>query len=143
MIEIAHLFVMYRFRLIPESRRWYVNSHRVSRVNKLLQLCSNKKPTTLGLNKIGTAGAPATIIYDKPMLSQDALQVQTSSIFCLFLNQQLRMITICLIALWFLTSFCYRCTTFPIILPHPTMNFVLMNSSEFISFLMGLGIAYK
>ncbi|CAF4034140.1 unnamed protein product, partial [Adineta steineri] len=29
--------------LIPESRRWYVNSHRVSRVNKLLQLCSTKQ----------------------------------------------------------------------------------------------------
>ena len=91
------------FRLIPESRRWYVNSHRVSRVNKLLQLCSNKQTknsTTLGLNKIGSP-TPTTIIYDKPILSQDALRVQTGSITCLFINRQLRTITCCLFILWF------------------------------------------
>ena len=87
-------------RLIPESRRWYVNSHRVSRVNKLLQLCSNKPNATLGLNKIGSPTS-TTIIYDKPILSQDALRVQTGSISCLFINQQLRTITSCLFILWF------------------------------------------
>jgi hypothetical protein len=135
------------FRLIPESRRWYVNSHRVSRVNKLLQLCSNKQTpnstsTTLGLNKIGSP-APSTIIYDKPILSQDALRVQSGSITCLFINRQLRTITCCLFILWFLSSFCYRCTFFPLILSHPTMNYVLMNATEFVSFLIALVVAYK
>jgi hypothetical protein len=77
-----------------------VNSHRVSRVNKLLQLCSNKQTPTLGLNKVGSL-APTTIIYDKPILSQEALRVQTGSISCLIMNQQLRTITACLLILWF------------------------------------------
>ncbi len=86
-----------------------MNSHRVSRVNKLLQLCSNKQTTTttttpttttLGLHKIGSP-APTTIIYDKPILSQDALRVQTGSISCLVIDQQLRTITCCLFILWF------------------------------------------
>jgi hypothetical protein len=131
-----------KFRLIPESRRWYVNSHRVSRVNKLLQLCSNKQTPTLGLNKVGSP-APTTIIYDKPILSQDALRVQTGSISCLIINQQLRTITCCLFILWFLQSFCYRCTFFPVILPHPTMNYVLMNATEFLAFIVALIVAYK
>jgi hypothetical protein len=88
------------YRLIPESRRWYVNSHRVSRVNKLLQLCSTKQSATLGLNKVGSP-APTAIIYDKPILSQDSLRVQTGSISCLIVEQQLRTITCCLFVLWF------------------------------------------
>ncbi len=119
-----------------------MNSHRVSRVNKLLQLCSNKKTPTLGLNKVGSP-APATIIYDKPILSQDALRVQTGSISYLLIDQQLRTITCCLFILWFLSSFCYRCTFFPSIFPHPTMNYVLMNATEFVSFLVALLVAYK
>ncbi|CAF1613640.1 unnamed protein product [Adineta ricciae] len=128
--------------LIPESRRWYVNSHRVSRVNKLLQLCSNKQPSTLGLNKVGSS-APSTTGYDKPVLSQDALRVQTGSITCLFLDRQLRTITACLCILWFLSSFCYQCTFFPKIFPHPTMNYVLMNATEFLSFIIAFLVAYK
>jgi hypothetical protein len=93
------LNVNVKFRLIPESRRWYVDSHRVSRVNKLLQLCSNKQPSTLGLNKVGSSAG--TTIYDKPILSQDTLRAQTGSISCLVLNQQLRSITCCLFILWF------------------------------------------
>jgi len=77
-----------------------VNSHRVSRVNKLLQLCSNKQTPILGLNKVGSP-TPTTIIYDKPILSQDALRVQRGSISCLLINQQLRTITCCLFILWF------------------------------------------
>jgi hypothetical protein len=93
-------FININYRLIPESRRWYINSHRVSRVNKLLQLCSTKQPSTLGLNKIGSA-APTTIIYDKPVLSQDSTRAQTGSISCLIIDQQLRTITCCLLLLWF------------------------------------------
>lgn len=130
------------FRLIPESRRWYVNSHRVSRVNKLLQSCSNKKNPSMNLNKIGSP-TPTTIIYDKPILSQDALRVQTGSISSLVINPQLRTITCCLFILWFLSSFCYRSTFFPSIVSHPTMNYVLMNATEFVSFLIALVIAYK
>ncbi len=77
-----------------------MNSHRVSRVNKLLQLCSNKQTSTLGFNKVASL-APSTTIYDKPILSQDALRAQTGSISCLLINQQLRTITFCLIILWF------------------------------------------
>ncbi len=157
---IYSLISRHTFRLIPESRRWYVNSHRVSRVNKLLQLCSNnKQSSTLGLNKIGSP-TPSTIIYDKPILSQDALRVQTGSMSCLLMNQQLRTITCCLFILWFdrlmeridrslfscsrfVSSFCYRCTFFPLILPHPTMNYVLMNATEFFSFIFALIVAYK
>ncbi|CAF1050169.1 unnamed protein product [Adineta steineri] len=128
--------------LIPESRRWYVNSHRVSRVNKLLQLCSNKQTSTLGFNKVGSL-APSTIIYDKPVLSQDALSAQTCSLAGLFINRQLRTITFCLSILWFLSSFCYRCTSFPSIFPHPTMNYVLMNATEFFSFIIAFLVAYK
>jgi len=87
-------------RLIPESRRWYVNSHRVSRVNKLLQLCTTKQPPTLGLNKVGSP-APATIIYDKPIVSQDSERARTGSISCLLIEKQLRTITGCLFILWF------------------------------------------
>jgi hypothetical protein len=87
-------------RLIPESRRWYVNSHRVSRVNKLLQLCSTKQPAALGLNKVGSP-TPATIIYDKPIVSQESERAQTSSITCLFIEKQLRTITGCLFILWY------------------------------------------
>ena len=85
-------------RLIPESRRWYINSHRVSRVNKLLQLCSTKQSSTLGLNKIGS---PATAIYDKPISSTDSEHNQLGSISCFLLNRQLRTITCCLFLLWF------------------------------------------
>jgi hypothetical protein len=87
-------------RLIPESRRWYVNSHRVSRVNKLLQLCSTKQTPILGLNKVGSP-APATIIYDKPILSQESERAQTGSIFYLFIEKKLRTITGCLFILWY------------------------------------------
>ncbi|CAF1036396.1 unnamed protein product [Adineta steineri] len=128
--------------LIPESRRWYVNSHRVSRVNKLLQLCSTKQSTSIGLNKVGSP-APTTVIYDKPIVSQESLHNQTGSIFCLIIEQQLRTITCCLFILWFISSFCYRCTFFPSILPHPTINYVLMNSIEFFSFIIALIAAYK
>ncbi|CAF1092118.1 unnamed protein product [Rotaria sp. Silwood1] len=128
--------------LIPESRRWYVNSHRVSRVNKLLQLCSTKQSPKLGLNKIGSP-APTTMVYDKPILSQNSLRVQTGSISCLIMEQQLRTITGCLFILWFISSFCYRCTFFPSILPHPTINYVLMNAIEFFSFIIALVVAYR
>ena len=43
----------------------------------------------------------------------------------------------------FMSSFCYRCTIFPWILPHPTMNYVLMNAIEFFSFIFALIVAYK
>jgi hypothetical protein len=87
-------------RLIPESRRWYLNSHRVSRVNKLLQICSSKPTPTLGLNKIGST-TPNTITYDKPMISQESEHVQKSSISWLFIEKQLRIITCCLFTLWY------------------------------------------
>ncbi|CAF0764738.1 unnamed protein product [Rotaria sordida] len=138
---IATLTLCYPW-LIPESRRWYVNSHRVSRVNKLLQLCSTKQSPKLGLNKIGSP-APTTIIYDKPILSQNSLRVQTGSISCLIMEKQLRIITCCLFILWFISSFCYRSTFFPTILPHPTINYVLMNAIEFFSFIIALIVAYK
>ncbi|CAF2842117.1 unnamed protein product [Rotaria sp. Silwood2] len=128
--------------LIPESRRWYVNSNRISRVNKLLQLCSSKQTPTLSLNKVGSP-APATMIYDKPILSTNTRRIQTGSISCLLINQQLRTITCCLFILWFLSSFCYRCIFFPTILSHPTINFVLMNATEFFSFIIALVVAYK
>lgn len=88
-----------RFRLIPESRRWYVNSHRVSRVNKLLQLCSTKQAPSLGLNKVGSS-APTTMIYDKPILSQESLRIQSGSISCLLVDQQLRSMSCCLFFIW-------------------------------------------
>ncbi|CAF3326103.1 unnamed protein product [Rotaria socialis] len=129
--------------LIPESRRWYVNSHRISRVNKLLQLCSNKQGPTLSLNnKIGSP-APTTMIYDKPILSPNTLRVQASSTSSLLIDQQLRTITCCLFILWFLASFCYRCVFFPILVSHPTINYVLMNATEFFSFIIALLVAYK
>jgi hypothetical protein len=99
-IRIESCFIKINSRLVPESRRWYVNSHRVSRVNKLLQLYSTKQSTTLGLNKVGSS-APTTIIYDKPVLSQGSERVQTGSISCLIIEQQLRTITGCLFTLWF------------------------------------------
>lgn len=86
-------------RLIPESRRWYLNSHRVSRVNKLLQICSSKQTPTLGLNKIGSTPSN-NITYDKPMVSQESEHVQKSSISWLFIEKQLRIITGCLFTLW-------------------------------------------
>lgn len=145
-------------RLIPESRRWYLNSHRVSRVNKLLQICSSKQTPTLGLNKIGST-TPNTITYDKPTVSQESEHVQKSSISWLFIEKQLRIITCCLFTVWyenttlnhrdifcnsrFMSSFCYQCTFFPLILPHPTMNYVLMNSIEFFSFIIALIAASK
>lgn len=87
-------------RLIPESRRWYVNSHRVSRVNKLLQLCSTKQTSTLGLNKVGSP-APTSVIYDKPIKTESSSRVQPGSILCLFTEKQLRILTLCLSGLWF------------------------------------------
>jgi len=97
-IRIKSSFININYsRLIPESRRWYVNSHRVSRVNKLLQLCSTKQSSSIGLNKVGSP-APTKIIYDKP---EDSLRTQTSSISCLLIDQQLRTITCCLFILWF------------------------------------------
>ncbi|CAF4167086.1 unnamed protein product [Rotaria magnacalcarata] len=129
--------------LIPESRRWYVNSHRISRVNKLLQLCSNKQGPTLSLNnKIGSP-APTTMIYDKPILSPNTLRVQASSTSSLLIDRQLRTITCCLCILWFLASFCYRCVFFPVLVSHPTINYVLMNATEFFSFIIALLVAYK
>jgi len=99
-IRIKLFFIKIYYRLIPESRRWYVNSHRASRVNKLLQLCSTKQPTALGLNKVGSP-APTTIIYDKTIPSQASTRVQTTSISCLIIDKQLRTITCCLFLLWF------------------------------------------
>jgi hypothetical protein len=100
-IRIKSSFININYsRLIPESRRWYVNSHRVSRVNKLLQLCSTKQSSSIGLNKVGSP-APTTIVYDKPALEKDSLRTQTSSISCLLIDQQLRTITCCLFILWF------------------------------------------
>ncbi|CAF1382123.1 unnamed protein product [Adineta ricciae] len=128
--------------LIPESRRWYLNSHRVSRVNKLLQLCSTKQSSSIGLNKVGSP-APTAIIYDKPVVSQESSRSQKGSVLCLVTEQQLRTITCCLFILWFISSFCYRCIFFPSILPHPTMNYVLMNAIEFFSFIIALIVAYK
>ncbi|CAF1268244.1 unnamed protein product [Rotaria sordida] len=128
--------------LIPESRRWYVNSNRISRVNKILQLSSNKQTPTLSLNKVGSP-APITMIYNKPILSPNTRRVQTGSISCLLINQQLRTITCCLFILWFLSSFCYQCIFFPSILSHPTINYVLMNATEFFSFIIALIVAYK
>ena len=151
---------MFIGRLIPESRRWYLNSHRVSRVNKLLQLCSTKQSSTMGLNKVGSP-ASSTAIYDKPNVPQESLRSPTSSALSIVVEEQLRTITCCLFVLWsdtclclfwmiaqcetcrFITSFCYRCTFFPSILPHPTMNFVLMNAIEFFSFILALIVAYK
>ncbi|CAF1417806.1 unnamed protein product [Rotaria sp. Silwood1] len=128
--------------LIPESRRWYVNSNRISRVNKLLQLCSSTQTPTLSLNKVGSP-APTTIIYDKPILSTNTRRVQIGSISFLLINQQLRTITCCLFILWFLSSFCYHSIFFPRILSHPTINYVLMNATEFFSFIIALIVAYK
>ncbi|UJR36951.1 hypothetical protein I4U23_029660 [Adineta vaga] len=128
--------------LIPESRRWYLNSHRVSRVNKLLQFCSAKQSSSIGLNKVGSP-TPTTVIYDKPVVSQESLRSQKGSILCLITEQQLRTISGCLFILWFISSFCYRCTFFPSVLPHPTMNYVLMNAVEFFSFILALIAAYK
>ena len=81
-----------------------MNSHRVSRVNKLLQLCSTKQVPSLKLNTVGSP-APTTVIYDKPILSQDTLRVQTGSISSLVMNSQLRTITCCSFILWFDTEF--------------------------------------
>ncbi|CAF1947116.1 unnamed protein product [Rotaria magnacalcarata] len=128
--------------LIPESRRWHVNSHRVSRVNKLLQLCSTKQTPSLGLNKIGSP-APTSIIYDKSVITESSLRAQKGSISCLVMEKQLRTITLCLFALWFISTACYRSTFFPTILPHPTMNYVLMNAIEFFSFILALILSYK
>lgn len=88
-------------RLIPESRRWYVNSHRISRVNKLLQLCSSKQGPTLSLNNKVGSPAPTTMIYDKPIVSTKTFRIQATSAICLFVDQQLRTITACLLMLWF------------------------------------------
>jgi hypothetical protein len=98
-VSFTSFFIKLNYRLIPESRRWYVNSHRVSRVNKLLQLCSSQQSTTLGLNKVGSP-APTAVIYDKPIVSQESLRVQTGSISCLIIERQLRTITCCLFMLW-------------------------------------------
>ena len=87
-------------RLVPESRRWYVNSHRVSRVNKLLQMCSTKQTSSLGLNKVGSS-APNTVIFDKQDKAEKSLRAEKSSLSCFVLNQPTRTITVSLFLLWF------------------------------------------
>lgn len=140
---IATLTLCYPW-FIPESRRWYVNSHRVSRVTKFLQI------QTIKPNSIST-------IYDKPILNQDSLQVKTASLKNLFLDSQLRMITTCLWILWFvqislsnlfsnlifrfLLSFCYQLIVFPDLMEHPMMNYILMNAVEVFAFLLAWLIA--
>ncbi|CAF5143836.1 unnamed protein product [Rotaria sp. Silwood1] len=109
--------------LIPESRR-----------------CT--PAATLSLNKIGSP-APTTMIYDKSILSTNTRGVQQGSISCLLINQQIRTITCCLFILWFLSSFCYQSTSFPTIFSHPAINYVLMNATEFFSFIIALIVAYK
>ena len=140
------------FRLIPESRRWYVNSHRVSRVNKLFQNSSRNKLTSVQIS-------PSTI-YDKPIVGQDSAHIQIGSFSSLLFNGQLRTITACLTILWFVIekrfsfrscificrfrlflSFSYHLTSFPILIIHPIMNHVAMNATEFLAYLAGFFIA--
>ncbi|CAF1076321.1 unnamed protein product, partial [Didymodactylos carnosus] len=120
------------FGIMMESRRWYVNSHRVSRVNKFLQLCSKQ---TTGLGKVSKN-------YCKEILPTDAIRV-AGTLTSLFFESRLRTITCCLSILWFLSSFCYHCALFPIIVTQPAINFVLMNAVEFFSFIIALIIAFK
>ena len=77
-----------------------MNSHRVSRVNKFLQLCSSKQTPSLSFNKFGSP-APTTIIYDKQGISQEVLRIQQVSLSCLIIDRQLRTITYSLLILWF------------------------------------------
>ncbi|CAF1013122.1 unnamed protein product [Didymodactylos carnosus] len=118
--------------LIPESRRWYINSHRVSRINKFLKLCSKQ---TSGLEIVSKN-------YSNEILPTDDIR-GGSTLIGLFFESRLRTITCCLSILWFLSSFCYHCALFPIIVSQPAISFVLMNAVEFFSFIIALIAAFK
>ena len=83
-------------RLIPESRRWFVNTHRTSRVNRLLQFCSNKQLTTLGLKQMNNPNASA---HDRSV-ARDTTNSHRNSIITLLSHRHLRTITSCLFLLW-------------------------------------------
>ncbi|CAF2767664.1 unnamed protein product [Rotaria sp. Silwood2] len=71
--------------LIPECRQCYVNSNRISCVNKLLQLCSKKQAPTSCLSKVSSP-APTNIIYDTRILFPNTRRLQTNSILCVLIN---------------------------------------------------------
>ncbi|CAF3191664.1 unnamed protein product [Rotaria sp. Silwood2] len=73
------------FKLIPECRQCYVNSNRISCVNKLLQLCSKKQAPTSCLSKVSSP-APTNIIYDTRILFPNTRRLQTNLILCVLIN---------------------------------------------------------